>query len=105
MPDPDLPDGDDKRVVDLRTALEAEHGRRVAAEAIADLASRLSGTQTRQGVADAVHATMQKLGPVSVVAVGKEVRDDIPAIHQDFDQRGHELITSPAVHEPAAGIG
>jgi PAS domain S-box-containing protein len=58
-----------ERVAD-RDALDAEHLRRVTAEAVAEFAATLSGAGTRQDVADAVHEAMRPTGDVSFVAIG-----------------------------------
>jgi PAS domain S-box-containing protein len=58
-----------ERVAD-RDALDAEHVRRVTAEAVAEFAATLSGAAGRQDVADAVHEAMRPTGDVSFVALG-----------------------------------
>lgn len=58
-----------ERVAD-RDALDAEHLRRITAEAVAEFASMLSGAATRQDVAGAVHEVMRPTGDVSFIALG-----------------------------------
>jgi PAS domain S-box-containing protein len=87
-----------ERVAD-RDALDAEHGRRITAEAVAEFASTLSGAASRQDVADAVHEAMRPTGDVSFVALG--LLEDVdpvltsyfagPAITNDLEARYRRL--------------
>ena len=82
-----------ERVAD-RDALDAEHGRRITAEAVAEFASTLSGAADRQDVADAVHEAMRPTGDVSFVALGLRRGRRPGAVRQYFAGPGDHRTTS-----------
>ncbi len=66
-----------------RDALDAEHSRRVSAEALAELGSTLNGARTLQDVADAVlHATTRFGPPAAVVLAVTEAEE--PTLRHHF---------------------
>jgi serine phosphatase RsbU (regulator of sigma subunit)/PAS domain-containing protein/anti-sigma regulatory factor (Ser/Thr protein kinase) len=70
-----------------RSAFEAEHSRRVAAEALAELASVLSGATAAQDIADAVFRTAETFGKVRVTVLGLKESEE-PVLHEYFGGPG-----------------
>jgi PAS domain-containing protein/anti-sigma regulatory factor (Ser/Thr protein kinase) len=66
-----------------RAALDAEHVRRVSAEALADLASALNGARSAQVIIDAVHESGNRVGTYAAAFVGI-LEPDEPILRQYF---------------------
>jgi PAS domain S-box-containing protein len=74
-------------IIASQTALRAEHARRVSAEVLAELASRLNRASGSQAIADAVHETTKGMWNLAAVVLGL-VEPEEPVLRLSYAATG-----------------